>query len=126
MAFIAALDLAATRTPFEVVVKPLRLNRTIAQNRRYWAILRDISEQWRSEDGYRYTPTQLHEEFKRHFIGSEEEWIGFDGMVRSIPISTTGLSTREFNEYTDQVEAWAADAGVVLSEEARWQFKTVA
>lgn len=126
MQFIATLDLAATKTPFEVLVKPLRLKRTVAQNRRYWAILRDISEQWYSAEGYRYTQSQLHEEFKRLYLGSEDEWVGFDGMVRSVPISTTILSTKEFNEYMEMVEAWAADAGVVLSDEAKWRFKTVA
>lgn len=113
--FIGGLPEIVDGIPIEIVVRELVRDRTVAQNRRYWAVITEISEQlW--VGGHRYTKDQLHEEFKKHFIGADE-YVGLDGAVHMVPYSTTKLSTKEFNEYMTQVEAWAVDVGVVFSDE---------
>ena len=83
--------------------------RTAKQNRRYWGrgVLAQIAEQ--AAVGGRLFPAEIwHEQFKRQFIGVEELPNG-----EVIGKSSTGLTTAEFCEFCDQVEAWAAtDLGV--------------
>lgn len=105
----------------EVVVRPHTKKRTTAQNRRYWAALREIAEQYRTPRGVQCTEEQLHEQFKRHLIGQEEVEDIFTGEIQLRPISTTKLNTTEFADYTTQVEAWAASEGVEFSPEV-YQF----
>ena len=83
--------------------------RTKQQNRRYWGrgVLAQIAEQ--ATVGGRLFPAEIwHEQFKRQFIGVEELPNG-----EVIGKSSAGLTTAEFCEFCDEVEAWAAtDLGV--------------
>lgn len=83
--------------------------RTKQQNRRYWGrgVLAQIAEQ-ATVGGRLFSDDIWHEQFKRQFIGVEELPNG-----EVIGKSSTGLTTAEFCEFCDQVEAWAAtDLGV--------------
>ena len=83
--------------------------RTPAQNRRYWGrgVLAQVAEQ-ATVGGRLFSAESWHEHFKRKFIGVEELP---DGSV--IGKSSTGLTTAEFCEFCDKVEAFAAtDLGV--------------
>jgi len=78
--------------------------RTAAQNRRYWGrgVLAQIAEQ-ATVGGRLYSAEIWHEQFKRMFIGVEELPSG-----EVIGKSSTSLSTAEFCEFSDLVEAHAA------------------
>ena len=78
--------------------------RTKLQNRRYWGrgVLAQIAEQ-ATVGGKLFSAKTWHEMFKRKFIGVIELP---DGNV--IGKSSTGLTTAEFCEFSDQVEAFAA------------------
>lgn len=85
--------------------------RTPAQNRRYWGkgVLAQIAEQ-AAPGGKLYSPEVWHEQFKRKFIGVEQLP---DGSV--VGKSSTALTTSEFCDFCDQVEAYAAsELGVVF------------
>ena len=85
--------------------------RTPKQNRRYWGrgVLAQIAEQ-AAPGGRLYSAEHWHELFKRMFIGVEELP---DGSV--IGKSSAGLTTGEFCEFCEQVEAYAAsELGVVF------------
>lgn len=85
--------------------------RTPAQNRRYWGrgVLAQIAEQ-ATVGGRLFSADVWHEQFKRQFIGVEELPNG-----EVIGKSSTGLTTAEFCEFCDQVEAYAAtELGVVF------------
>lgn len=93
------------------VLTVTRRKRTKAQNRRYWGngVLKQIADQ-ATVNGRLYSPEIWHEQFKRQFIGVEELPNG-----QLIGKSSTGLTTQEFCEFSDQVEAYAAtDLGVVF------------
>lgn len=85
--------------------------RTPKQNRRYWGkgVLAQIAEQAVINDRL-YSAECWHEQFKRQFIGVIELPSG-----QVIGKSSAGLTTAEFCEFSDQVEAYAVtDLGVVF------------
>ena len=81
-----------------------RMKRTSKQNRRYWGrgVLAQIAEQ-ATVNGRLYSADVWHEQFKRMFIGVEELP---DGSV--IGKSSARLTTVEFSQFCDEVEAYAA------------------
>lgn len=81
-----------------------RKKRTAAQNRRYWGrgVLAQIAEQ-AAVNGRLYPAEVWHEQLKRMFIGVIELPSG-----EVIGKSSTSLSTKEFCDFCDEVEAYAA------------------
>lgn len=86
------------------VLTVTRRKRTKRQNRRYWGrgVLAQIAEQ-ATVGGKLYSAETWHEFFKRKFIGVEELPGG-----SVVGKSSTKLTTAEFCEFCDQVEAYAA------------------
>jgi len=96
-----AKAMASQGRPLAVTVEEYKARRNDAQNRLYWAVLRNISEDaW--VDGRQFTSEQWHGYFAGKFIG----WADLPG-GRQIPISTTSLSVGEFADYVTQVQAYA-------------------
>lgn len=81
-----------------------RRKRTAAQNRRYWGqgVLSQVAAQ-AVVNGKLYSTECWHEMFKQQFIGVIELPNG-----RVVGKSSTDLSTSEFSEFCDKVEAYAA------------------
>ena len=81
-----------------------RMKRTPRQNRRYWGkgVLAQIAEQ-ATVDGKQFSAESWHELFKRKFIGVIELP---DGSVRGM--SSKELTTSQFCDFSDAVEAYAA------------------
>ena len=81
-----------------------RRKRTQAQNRRYWGngVLKQVAEQ-AGFNGRMYSAEIWHEQFKRMFIGVIELPNG-----EVIGMSSKDLTTAEFCEFCDKVEAYAA------------------
>lgn len=81
-----------------------RMKRTSRQNRRYWSngVLKQIAEQ-ATVNGRLFPAEVWHEQFKRQFIGLIELPNG--GVIGK---SSTELTTAEFCDFCDQVEAYAA------------------
>lgn len=94
-----------------------RQKRSQKQNRRYWGngVLKQVADQ-AAVNGRMFQAEHWHELFKRMFIGVIELP---DGSV--IGESSTNLTTAEFCDFCDQVEAYAAtELGVVFYDlEAR-------
>lgn len=113
-AFLAAWNIARemlgkAKHGLEIVVRPMKDKRSVAQNRRYWLMLRELASiAW--IEGRQFTDQTWHEHFKRQFIGCEELAMP-DGKTELRGISTTKLSVEEFGEYMVQIEAWAAEQG---------------
>lgn len=122
IAFRACFDLAQRLmredgTGYELVLRPLKSKRSIEQNKRYWALLRELAGvAW---VGARQFDDQVwHEQFKRWFIGCEEVSLP-DGTTELRGISTTKLTVDEFATYMTKVEQWAAENGwPLLMQEA--------
>lgn len=95
--------------PLSVTVAEYKTKRSIEQNKRYHAILREISEgAWIG--GKQFSTDAWHEEFKCRFIGVEDKPSG-----GTVGISTTTLSVSEFSDLMDKISAYAAsDLGIEL------------
>lgn len=94
-----------------VIIKPK--TRTLEQNARYWGrgILAQIAEK-AVVRGQRFSAEAWHEQFKRQFIGIVELPNG-----QIVGKSSAGLSVKEFTQFCDQVEAFAAtDLGVEFGQ----------
>lgn len=93
------------------VMSITRRKRTKRQNQRYWGkgVLAQVAEQ-AAPGGRMFSAENWHELMKRKFIGVHELP---DGSV--VGKSSTTLTTVEFAEFCDQVEAYAAcELGVVF------------
>lgn len=102
---------AAAGEPLEVMVCKHKEKRRSVQNRLYWAILREISEQ-AMLGGKRFADEVWHEHFKRGLLGVIDLPNG-----GTMGESTTRLSVTEFAEYVSNVQAYAVgELGVIFSE----------
>lgn len=104
-------QMADAGKPLAISVAEHKSKRSIEQNKRLWAILREIeAAAWM--DGRQYSQDGWHEFFKRMFIGSEELPGG-----GSIGISTTTLNVEEFAAYMTRIEVYAAtELGVEFTD----------
>lgn len=108
--FRACWDVCMGMTgPMELILRPLKSKRSIDQNRRLWAIYREVAALvWVA--GKRFSDECWHEQFKRWFIGMEEIVMP-DGTIEQRGISTTTLNVAEFSEYMRSIETWCAEQG---------------
>ena len=105
---------ASVDSPLIVTIDRYRSKRSSDQNRRMWAMLRDIAEQVRPR-GDVYATETWHHYFRERFLPHEDVRLP-NGQVLSMAVSTTTLSTKDFADYMTQVEAWAAEHGVEWAE----------
>ena len=98
--------------PWAVEINEEKSKRSKIQNDRYWAILKEISDQaW--IEGKQFSSEIWHEYLKRKFLGVDD--LPITGTVAK---STQKLNTAQFSIYSQEVEAWAAS-------ELQVQFHTV-
>ena len=90
---------------YEVVIRPKK--RSLDQNALYWKWLEIIS----NDTGY--TKDELHDSFRQHFLGSEFKQSIFGDVYPELK-STTKLKKKEFTEYLNKVQVYAAQQGITL------------
>jgi len=100
--------------PFLLTFQKVSERRRNTQNRRYWAILHDVSEQLLVNNKVMSVDT-WHEWAKRRFIGVREIPLP-DGEVIILGMSSTELSVAEFSDYMQMIEAWATYQGVIFND----------
>jgi hypothetical protein len=88
--------------------------RSSEANRRYWALLALIADKVKVQDKY-FSRTVWHEYFKEKLLGANEVTLP-NGQKRVYSESSAELDTKEFSEYMDKIEAWAANQNVWLEE----------
>lgn len=120
--YVASLP-TGTKPPLEVLIRPYRKRRSSDQNSRYWWMLTLIAQEAHrsglscdpetGESVYR-DPETFHEYFKRRFLGKR---VVIDGDIELLPESSARQTVMEFADYMTQVEAWAAEHGIVIPNE---------
>ena len=115
--FVLAFTVAKQFTePFEIVLRPIKAKRTQDQNRRMWALLREVAATvW--IDGRQFTDEVWHEHFKRQFIGQEEITLP-SGATEIRGISTTTLNVADMGRYMDEISQWCVEQGFPLEQAA--------
>jgi hypothetical protein len=93
--------------PWRILLVPYRAKRSPEQNNLLWALYTQMAE------GTGHTAEELHEAMKRKFLPPKHIQVGEE--VIAVPGSTAGLDVREFSEYVERVQEFAAsELGVVL------------
>ena len=90
---------------WEVEIKPFAFNRSTAQNKRYWALIKELGSFLGYEDA------EMHELMKYKFLSYKTEMLGDEMVV--IP-STSKLTIKEFVSFLNQVERFAVSLGFKL------------
>ena len=111
--FRAAYDLAEKMLQegkeIEIKIVERKSKRSIEQNKRYWAMLREISAvYW--VDKKQFSDQVWHEYFSGQFIGFNEIVLP-GGEKRNQSISTTTLNVAEFGDYMTRIESYCASEG---------------
>lgn len=103
------------KPPYQIEIKVWHRRRSPEQNRRYWAVLQQIAmEMARQMESEYHAPETWHEYFKAQFLGKDTLLVDGDAVL--VQRSTAKLPVMEFLDYSEQVEAWAAEHGVLLGE----------
>jgi len=103
-------SLPVETVPYQVEVKRYRKKRSVEANARYWSIVSAIAHGMAEQmDGEYHHPEVWHEWLATRFLGVVPG--PFGDPVRK---STARLNTSDFSEYMEEVEAWAAEQGVLL------------
>lgn len=99
---IGELDL---NKAWEIEVKPFSFNRSTQQNKKYWALIKELANY------LGYSEHEMHELMKYKFLSYKQEMLGDEMVV--IP-STSKLTIKEFVDYLANVESFAVSFGFKL------------
>ena len=91
----------------EIVIREITKKRTNPQNNYYWDLLSQVSEQAE----LKHSPEVWHEYFKRTFLPDVcakgiVKWAEMPNQDRFLNMGTKDLSTVEFMDYVQEVEAF--------------------
>ena len=90
---------------WDIEVKKFSFNRSAEQNKRYWALVGELSSYLGYED------FEMHELLKYKFLSYKQDMLGDEMVV--IP-STSKLNIKEFVDYLAKVERFAVSLGFQL------------
>lgn len=96
--------------PTEIILQPYKKKLSRAAQNRHWAALRQIAAQLKDEDGKFHSPEVWHLHLASEFLGTDVVKMG--GRDAIIPRSSANLTSHEFSDFDDQIEAWASGMGV--------------
>ena len=94
----------------EIILRDRKSKRTKPQNKRLWALYREVASTVWVDDKTQFSDEVWHEYFKGEFIGFNE-FILPNGTVIKQPISTTTLNVEEMTLYQQRIEQWCAEQG---------------
>jgi len=90
---------------WDIEVKKFSFNRSTEQNKRYWALVDELSSFLGYED------FEMHELLKYKFLSYKQEMLGDEMVV--VP-STSKLNIKDFVDYLSKVERFAVSLGFKL------------
>ena len=105
-----------TDKPWMIDIKLYKKNRSLAQNKLYFMWMKVIG------DSIGYTSEEMHAIMADKFLTTEFVEYGGDRIKRDK--STSRLNTKEFTEYLEKIDRWAAsEMGIALPspEELIWE-----
>jgi hypothetical protein len=83
--------------------------RSSKQNRYYWGVVVPLIRQGLKEAGYRGVTKAATHKLLKSLMLKDELVNEQTGEIMTFEGSTTNLSTKQFNEFTDAVRQWAAE-----------------
>lgn len=97
---------------WEVIIRPYRRGRSLAQNKLLWKWIDTIRLVLGDHAGKHYRKEDIHEFLATEFLPTRQ--VEVFGQVKQVRTSTASLKVGEFSEYLNRVEAWAVDHGIEL------------
>lgn len=104
--FVASLPVSDDK-PLQVVIAPYRKRRSLAQNRCFHALCKELSDQFAEFYGQWHSPAVWKQLVKQELLGEEAHEI--EGRVVSVTRHTSSLTTREFAQLLERMPPWALD-----------------
>ena len=86
-----------------VEVKEYRRDRSAAQNRLYWSWVKIIG------DTLGYDKYDMHVTLALEFLNTKQSIHPITKEMVTVPTSTTTLDTKEFTDYLERIDRWAAE-----------------
>lgn len=99
--------------PIEVIFKKAKSKRSISQNALYWEWMSQMGVFF-SRNGIKMDKEKSHELMQHTFLGYREWTTPKGELIRTLK-TTTALSVGEFSHYLSQIDAWAAEKGLMLT-----------
>ena len=99
---LAAIQRLPDEPVHEVIIKPFRKNRSLAQNRLYWMWLREIRDFLEAATGQHYSDEELHDFYRKRFLPTRV--IEINGETDIARKSTRRLTVKQFSEYLERLE----------------------
>jgi len=90
---------------YEVIIRPYKKNRTLAQNNLMWMWLNHIAVFFEKEHGQRFSDEAWKEEFQEKYLGYKV--IKTPSGPKKKLIGTSGLNIAQFTEFLNNVERYA-------------------
>jgi hypothetical protein len=126
-AFVSAFKFGeslAVSSAVEIMVRPVKSRRSLAQNAKMWAMLGDISKQ--VEWPVNGIMTKLEaEDWKAIFTATVRQEVrmaaGINGGVVMLGRSTSKMSVQEMTDVIEFMHAFCAERDVVLGDRARME-----
>ena len=99
-----------------ITIEEKSINRSTQQNALYWKWLQIMG------DHFGYTKDEMHEELAARFLGVVERKTIGGHQIRA-PRSTTSLTTKEFSEYMNMIEALALQQQIQLPQPEHYGYE---
>jgi len=93
--------------PWKVDVSFYKKRRSLAQNALLWMWMHEIREHIRDSTGKAYSDDELHEWFKDRYLPTKV--VELNGKAVTVRKSTAALTTMEFSDYLNVIDAYCAD-----------------
>ena len=87
----------------EIIIRKPVKDRSIDQNSYYWGVVIKLTS-----EASGHAANEQHKEFKAKFLGGR---------------STTKLTTKEFEDYIEQIRAWSSEQNIIIPDPERVDYE---
>jgi len=95
----------------QIEIRPAKSKRTVDQNALFWVWMEQLSAYF-TQNGRRLSKEDAHDLMCHNFLGYEDKTVG-QTQIRKMR-TTSKLRVGEFQQFLDEIDAWAADKGCLL------------
>jgi len=114
---ISRLQSMEVTKPVQITSEFYRKDRSLAQNRLFWAMMNELAKKYEASHGTFHSPDTWAAYYKKKFLGEGVEEVR--GVVTWVPISTTKLKVGEFSDFIERIYHDAAtddEIQIILSK----------
>lgn len=99
-----------------ITLKEYKRKRSLNQNNYYWGVVVQRVLVMFRENGNIVDAEQVHDFLRAHVARMVTPVVLPDGEVKNVLRSTASLTTAEFEDYMEQIRAWAAQFNMIIPQ----------